>query len=191
MADMFAFDFMRASSEVEKIVRAVIKGYGFDPHNYIDDISQDVRLDLFQRQEVLKEKVVSKSYQDVVIKHSAMNAMKPLLRERSRQLDYGYPRDWIKDNLDSLLDGLSVPTYAYTKDKLTDTIKQVVVNDYTEEDLAVQADFNAAFASLTDKQQDALSKPRETAADRAAHSKALDKLCIAMNRASKTTEEQR
>lgn len=190
MTDEFIFDFMRASGEVEKIARAVIKGYGFDPRTHLDDISQDVRVDLLQRQTVLREKVVSKSYQDAVIRYSTMNALKPLLRERARQLDYGYPRQWIKDNLETLLRGLSIPTYAFEEDKLTGFMKQVVINDHSEDDLAVQADFNAAYLTLTDKQQEALSMPRETAAHRAAHSKALDRLCVAMNRANNKEEQE-
>lgn len=186
MADVFTFDFMRASGEVERIARNIIKTSGFDPQLHLEDIAQDVRLYLFEKRERLKELVTSQSYQNAVIKHATINALKPLMREKARELELGYPRWWIKDNLENLLDGLSTPTYAYVEDKLTDAkVKQVVINDHTEEDLAIQADFYSAFATLTDKQQEALSQPRETAADRAAHSKALDKLCVAMNRQGK------
>ena len=190
MADVFVFDFMRASGEVEKIAKAIIKTSGFDPKVHLEDIAQDVRLFLFECKDRLKEQVTSQSYQNTVIKHATIKALKPLMREKARQLEIGYPRWWIKDNLEDLLDGLSVPTYAFQECKLTGTIKQVIENGFTEQDLAVQADFNVAYLSLTDKQQDALSKPRETAADRAAHSKALNKLCDFMNKGDYKEEQQ-
>lgn len=181
MTDVFVFDFMRASGEVEKIAKAIIKTSGFDPNVHLEDIAQDVRVFLFESKDRLKEQVTSQSYQNAVIKHATIKALQPLMRERARQVEIGYPRWWIKENLEDLLDGLSVPTYAFQECKLTGTIKQVIVNGHTEQDLAVQADFNGAYLLLTEKQQEALSKPRETAADRAAHSKALDKLCTYMN----------
>ncbi|MBB5804671.1 DNA-directed RNA polymerase specialized sigma24 family protein [Saccharothrix ecbatanensis] len=191
MADQFTFDFMRASADVDKIARKIIITSGFDPSRYLEDIAQDVRLYMYERIDRLKELVVSKSYQNAVIKHATLNALLPLKREREMQVESTYPRWWIKDNLDDLLDGLSTPTYAYVEDKLTDAkVKQIVINGHDEQDLAIQVDFNRAFTSLTDKQQEALSKDRETASDRSAFSKALDRLHLAMNKPGKIKEEQ-
>lgn len=192
MTDEFVFDVFESFKLIEPIAYSMIRNYKFDPEYYIEDIAQDVKLDLFMRREVLADKVTSIKYLKAVIARSTYNALQPLLRERSHQTKHDYEDWWIKDNLDKLLDGISIPTYAFQECKLTGTMKQVIENGYTEEDLAVQADFNAAYLSLTDKQQEALylgSKTGKTASERSAHSKALNKLWLAMNRANNKEEQ--
>ena len=186
MADAFTFDLFRAMEEVNKIVPALLRGYGLNVKDNVEDIKQTVITDLFARQEYLKTMITNQSYLNAVIKHSAILAMKPLLKERAHGIDLMYPMDWLRANIDQLIDGYpSVPTIAYmpqTLRKATNPVQMIVINHSDEDTITELTDFRNAFECLTEKQQIALTRVRTTPTHRSAYHKALDRLLILINK---------
>lgn len=188
--DTFTFDLFRALGEVDRIAYVIVRNYGL--LNELEDIKQSAKLYLLEHHESwdYQTKITSKQYQNAVIRNAIITAVKPVADRRSREGNHHYAKEWLRDNLDDLLDGLSIPTYSYVPDFLSlhndSGLKMAVINGFDDEDMAEQADFNAAFDTLTEVQQDALKRERTTASDRSAHSKALHKLWIAMNQQAKT-----